>query len=270
MRDRITSPQWEWNARNTGTTGTAFTAISANTLILVSNHPQADVNHQPRGLSLKGVFGWSCQNGNEASACLHLIREAWKEESGGGREQQRGRRWWRKPWLQGWRTDTRAGGQTGGQGLTCCRCCGLGLASTTDPPEGEFKGASWEEQPHQRSFYREEKQRWQRRSSLPFSPQPPSAAMLQSIHRSLTEPAHRLPPPLHSPFVRDSSLPSPVHTSIPQYSFGQEEDWTQSMSGILNWDLYFIYQKKSPKEATENINVRAWQLPQCVTGNMSH
>lgn len=152
IRDKITSPQWKWNARNTRTTWTAFTAISMNALMLVSNHSQAELNHQWRGLSVKAFFGWLCQNGNEASACLHLIREVWKEESGGGRAQQRGRRWWRKPWLQGWRTDTRAGGQTGGKGLTCCRCGGLGLASTTDPPEGEFKGASWDEQLHQRSF----------------------------------------------------------------------------------------------------------------------
>lgn len=44
--DKITSPQREWNARDIRTTRTAFTAISVNVLILVSNHSQAEVNHQ--------------------------------------------------------------------------------------------------------------------------------------------------------------------------------------------------------------------------------
>lgn len=86
------------------------------------------------------------------------------------------------------------------------------------------------------------------------SPQPPSSAMFQSIHRSLTLSLRTsFPPPLHSPFVHDSSLPSPVHTFIPQYSLGQEEDWAQCLSGILIWDISSIYRYKYPKEATENV-----------------
>lgn len=94
-------------------------------------------------------------------------------------------------------------------------------------------------------------------SELPFlspdsSPQPSPSAMFQSIHRSLTLSLRTgFPPPLHSPFVHDSSLPSLVHTFIPQYSFGQGED----LSGVLNWDISFIYQYKCLKETTENLPI---------------
>lgn len=91
------------------------------------------------------------------------------------------------------------------------------------------------------------------------SPQPPSSVVFQSIHRSLTLSLRTgFPPPLHPPFVHDSSLPSPVHTFIPQSSLGQGEEWVQRLSRILNWDISFIYQYKCPKEATEKCKIYAF------------
>lgn len=81
--------QWEGKAHNTTTTW-GHSQPSSNECILICQI----IVHVLHVLGVKRirhqiVFRWSCWNGNEASVCQHLIREEWKEVSGGGIEEKR-------------------------------------------------------------------------------------------------------------------------------------------------------------------------------------
>lgn len=89
-----------------------YEQVSTNLLILVSNHSP---------LWVKGIKHAKM----EMKQSLVLISSERHERKrvGEGEKSREGRRRWRKPWLQGWRTDK--GYRTGGREITCCWCCAV-------------------------------------------------------------------------------------------------------------------------------------------------
>lgn len=106
------------------------------------------------------------------------------------------------------------------------------------------------------------------------SSQPPSSPVSQSIHRSVTLRLRTgFTPPLHSAFVRDSSLPSPVHTIYSPIFMRTRRHRARCLSGNPELGRLPESQSKCLIEAIGNLKYthlttvwNIWNMQQCILG----
>lgn len=88
----------------------------------------------------------------KATACPHLSREERKRVGEGEKSREAGEDGGNHGYKDGGQTEEQDDKVPGGRWITCRWCYDLGLGSTTDPPEEEFKRASseksWDKQLH--------------------------------------------------------------------------------------------------------------------------